>query len=418
MTSIQIIALIIFIITYLGIIFTRLPGVNIDRPSAAFFGAVAMIVFGVVSFEEAILSIDFNTIALLLGMMIIIVTLQSDGFFIWLTSRTVSIASTNRGLLSAIVFITGIASAFLVNDAVVLVVTPVTIMICRNFTLNPLPYLIAVILSSNAGSVMTMTGNPQNMLIGISSGISYGKFFLHLFPVALISMFLIVVVIRLLYPSDFKRKIPLDGSFAEEKVQFRKMRFSVVIFVLVMILFFLSAFTGFSVPLTALIGASLIMMFGSIKPSEIIRKVDWVLLLFFSGLFIVVHAAEKAGLMEYIKTIDVSGISWKTNIILHGLGLALSQIVSNVPYVIAISPIFKPIAGDALWLILASSTTLAGNATIIGAVANLIVIETAAKDKVRITFGNFLKAGMVSTILCLVISVVIIQLQFFLGLLR
>jgi Na+/H+ antiporter NhaD/arsenite permease-like protein len=417
MTSLQIIALVIFVITYLGIIFTRLPGVNIDRPSAAFFGAIAMIISGVVSFEEAISAIDFNTIALLLGMMIIIATLQSDGFFIWLTSKTVRFATTNRGLLTSIVLVTGIGSAFLVNDAVVLVVTPVTIILCRKFYLNPIPYLIAVILSSNAGSVMTMTGNPQNMLIGIISGMSFGKFFIHLLPVALFSMSMIITIIRILYPSEFRNRKSLEKTYHEENVPFKKMRFSVLVFVAVMILFFLSAFTGISLPLTALLGASVIMLFGATKPSEIIRKVDWVLLIFFAGLFIVIHATEKAGLLEQLKTIDFSSVSLKTNFLFHGLGLGVAQIISNVPYVIAMSPVVKPYAGDALWLILASSSTLAGNATIVGAVANLIVIETAAKDNVKITFMNFLKAGLISTIACMLISIIIIHLQIVTGLL-
>jgi len=169
-------ALIIFIITYIGIIFTRLPRMNIDRPSAAFFGAVAMILFGVLTFDEAIHAIDFNTIALLLGMMIIISTLEIDGFFEWIATRTLAIADTPFKLLVVLSFTTGIASAFLVNDAVVLLFTPVIIGMCLSLRLNPIPFLIAEILSSNIGSAMTITGNPQNMLIGINSGISYGQF--------------------------------------------------------------------------------------------------------------------------------------------------------------------------------------------------------------------------------------------------
>ena len=133
-------AVIIFIITFLGIIYTRLPKVNIDRPSAAFFGAVAMILFGVLTFEEAVLAIDFNTIALLLGMMIIIVVLELDGFFTFIAEKTISLSKSRNQLLIIIVFVTGIASAFLVNDAVVLLFTPVIIQICRSAKLNPIPY--------------------------------------------------------------------------------------------------------------------------------------------------------------------------------------------------------------------------------------------------------------------------------------
>ena len=165
--NIETIALIIFVITYIGIIFTRLPKVNIDRPSAAFIGAVAMLAFSVVSFEEAVSFIDFNTIFLLLGMMIVVAALKFDGFFGLITEKTLQFANSRLKLLIGVVFITGIASAFLVNDAVVLIFTPIIISICQRVKINPLPYLIAEILSSNIGSVMTITGNPQNMLIGI-----------------------------------------------------------------------------------------------------------------------------------------------------------------------------------------------------------------------------------------------------------
>src|SRR4030042_20762 len=187
-------AFIIFTITYLGIIFTRLPKINIDRPSAAFFGAVAMIVFGVLNFEDAIRAVDYNTIALLLGMMIIISTLQLDGFFSLIAEKTLSWSKTPSRLLFFITYITGISSAFLVNDAVVLLFTPVIIAICRTSRLNPIPYLIAEILASNVGSVMPITGNPQNMLIGINSGISYAHFMWKLLPVAFLGMLIIVLV--------------------------------------------------------------------------------------------------------------------------------------------------------------------------------------------------------------------------------
>jgi len=179
---------------------------NIDRPSAAFFGAVAMVIFGVLSFNEAILAIDFNTITLLLGMMIIISTLQLDGFFSLIAHKTISFAKNQTKLLILVVFVTGIASAFLVNDAVVLIFTPVIILICKSSKINPIPYLIAEILASNAGSVMSITGNPQNMLIGLNSGISYSNFLFHLFPVSIISMIIIIVIIRWLYPSCFRKK--------------------------------------------------------------------------------------------------------------------------------------------------------------------------------------------------------------------
>ena len=416
-------ALIIFIITYIGIIFTRLPRMNIDRPSAAFFGAVAMILFGVVTFDEAIEAIDFNTIALLLGMMIIVATLELDGFFEWIAIRTLAVGKTPFKLLVVLTFTTGIASAFLVNDAVVLLFTPVIIGICRSLRVNPIPFLIAEILSANIGSAMTMTGNPQNMLIGINSGISYGHFLLYLLPVSIIGMVIIVYAVKWFYPSVITTQFPekLNAAVLEtadieagRTFNYSSMRTSVPIFLLVIVLFFLSRLLNLSIPLIALIGASLILLLGRIKPSKVIRQVDWVLLLFFASLFIVVHGVEKAGLMDQL----LNHVSLTENgaglAAIHAVSLLLSQIVSNVPFTVVMLPIMKTANSEMLWLALASASTLAGNATIIGAMANLIVIETAESKGVKIKFMEFFRIGIVVTILSMLLSFGIIYFEMFL----
>ena len=407
-------AIIIFIITYTGIIFTRLPKMNIDRPSAAFFGAVAMILFGVLGFDEAIRAIDFNTIALLLGMMIIISTLEIDGFFSFIAAKALSNSTSPLRLLFILTMITGFASAFLVNDAVVLLFTPVIILICRSARLNPIPFLIAEILASNIGSVMTITGNPQNMLIGINSGISYTQFLLKLFPVSFLGLLMIIPVIRWFYPGEFRKSARLDKEETKERFKeqsftydFKSMRSSVPIFIGVIFLFFLSRPLGISIPMIALSGASVILLLGRIKPSRVIQQVDWVLLLFFASLFIVVHGIEKVGVMDSL----VSKVSLKESPAgsagIHLISLVLSQVISNVPYTIVMLPLMKSAQSDTLWLALASASTLAGNATIIGAMANLIVIESAEKQGIKIRFFEFMKSGLIIAILTLVLSFVI-----------
>jgi Na+/H+ antiporter NhaD/arsenite permease-like protein len=403
-------AFIIFTVTYCGIIFTRLPKINVDRPSAAFFGAVAMVVFGVMSLEEAVKAIDYNTIALLLGMMIIISTLQLDGFFSLIAEKTLSWSGTPFRLLVIITFVTGIASAFLVNDAVVLLFTPVIIAICRASSLNPIPYLIAEILSSNIGSAMTITGNPQNMLIGMNSGMDYAQFFYRLLPVSLLGMVIIVFVVRLFYRSHFGFNAVIAVKSHEFKYKYNSMKFSVPIFIGVVIMFFLGKPLNISISVIALIGASLILIFGRVKPSDIIKNVDWVLLLFFASLFIVVEGAVKSGLMNFFiqshgMTENFGGIAK-----MHGLSLFMSQIVSNVPFTVMMLPVLKPLSSDILWLALASASTLAGNATIIGAMANLIVIESAEKHNVKIKFWEFFKVGIIVTLLSFVISIALLLL--------
>lgn len=417
MSSIQIIALIIFVITYIGIIFTRLPWINIDRPSAAFFGAVAMIFFGVITFDEAISAIDFNTIALLLGMMIIVGSLQMDGFFYLISKKTLIIAKKPISLLRVIVFTSGIGSAFMVNDVIVLMLTPIIIHICLKNNLNPIPYLIAEILSANVGSVMTITGNPQNMLIGISSGIDYTRFLLHLLPISIIGLFFIIFVIKFLYPNDFSKNALIESKDIENHYNIKAMRFSLPIFFIVVFLFFINRFIGLSIPLIALIGGSLILLSGKSKPSEIIKGIDWVLLLFFASLFIVVHSIDKIGLLSNLREMnvvssDISGIG-----LIHASALFLSQIISNVPYTIAMIPLIGKSSSDVVWLSLASASTLAGNATIIGAMVNLIVLEIAKKNRINIRFMEFFKAGIITCIFTFIISILVLTFQQYLNLL-
>lgn len=411
----QIIALIIFAVTYFGIIFTRLPKMNIDRPSAAFFGAVAMIISGVITFDQAIAAIDFNTIALLLGMMIMISTLEIDGFFAFIANKTLVLAKSPFKLLVIITIITGIASAFLVNDAVVLIFTPVVIIVARTLKFNPLPFVIAEILASNTGSAMSMTGNPQNMLIGVNSGIPYGEFLLKLMPVSIIGMMVIIVFVHLFYRKKYHltEKSVEAVSVNEKEVSeynFTSMRNSVFIFLGVIILFFFSHLIRLSIPIIALVGASLILLLGRVKPSLVIKQVDWVLLLFFASLFIVVHGVESTGIMQ--KVISEIPVGENTNSLLavHGISLLLSQVISNVPFTVVMLPLMKTAHSEILWLSLASASTLAGNATIIGAMANLIVIESAGKKGVAIRFFEFLKIGGIVTLISLLISFAVLYL--------
>lgn len=401
--EISTISLIIFVITYLGIIFTRLPRVNIDRPSAAFTGAVAMIIFGVISFDDAIKAIDYNTIALLLGMMIIVSTLKLEGFFSLLASKTISIANTRTKLLSVIVFITGIASAFLVNDAVVLLFTPVIISICKKSNLNPVPFLIAEILSSNIGSVMTITGNPQNMLIGINSGISYVDFMIHLLPISIIGMLLVILIVKLFYCKIFCDKTHLVFK-SDYSYSFNKMKRSLIIFSFVVLGFFFGKIISISIPMVALAGGALILLLGKAKPSKVIKEVDWVLLLFFASLFILVASIEKVGLLDGLMKVNIAeSISGILGI--HGISLFMTQLVSNVPFTVLMTPIMQGLNSQTLWLCLASASTLAGNATILGAMANLIVIESSQKEGVKIGFWEFFKIGIVVTLATFIISI-------------
>lgn len=406
--STGLIATIIFALTYIGIIFTKLPRLNIDRPTAAFVGAVAMLCFGVVSLQEAVSFIDFNTIFLLLGMMLMISVLKADGFFDAAASKILLFATSRFKLLVYTVFITGIASAFLVNDAVVLIFTPIIISVCIGSGLNPLPYLMAEILASNAGSLMTMTGNPQNMLIGINSGMTYSEFMLHLLPISMLGMLIIVAVIRFVYRKDFSDKTSLKHESMQTTLKKPKLT-SAVIFLLLTIAFFLGKILNLPLCVLALAASSLAILLSDHKPAELMKEVDWVLLLFFASLFIVVGAVGHTGVLDFMFKLplqdDLAGI-----LSIHGISIVMSQILSNVPYTVLMLPLLQTADSQTLWLTFASASTLAGNATILGAMANIIVIESADKLGVKISFREFFKSGILVTLATYAISLLFLSL--------
>jgi Na+/H+ antiporter NhaD/arsenite permease-like protein len=411
-------ALTIFAIALAGVALDRLPWVRIDRPASAFVGAVAMVLFGVLTPREAVAAIDWDTIVLLLGMMIIIAGLQQEGYTEALAELFLGRAHSARQLLVVVVVFTGVASAFLVNDAVVLVLTPLLIAHCRAKGLNPVPFLLAEAMASNIGGTATITGNPQNMLIGLRSGISYGGFLLRLLPVAVFSSVVLLAATSWLYRKELAH--PLTANLTGQRRETRALssvKPSGIILVLVVLGFLVGRWTGISVPLTALAGAGLLLAISRHSPRQLFGRVDWVLLLFFASLFVVVGGAVKGGLVDWAIrsapiTPDLGGIGF-----LHGTSLGLSQLISNVPYTVLMAPIIEPQGSQLLWLALASSATLAGNLTLIGAVANLIVAERAGQQGVRVNFWEFFKLGVPVTLLSLLLSLLVLWGEMALGLL-
>jgi len=413
-------AAIILIITYIGVAFTRLPKVNVDRPSAAFTGAVLMVLFGVLTFEEAVRAIDFNTITLLLGMMVLVSALKVVGFFNLLATKSLSLARTPRRLLLLVIVATAVSSAFLVNDAVVLLFTPIVIQACRTRKVNPVPYLIAEAMASNIGSAATIVGNPQNMLIGITSGISFARFFLYLLPVSVVSTVVLIIVMYGFYSKSLKQGFDAcsDSPVNRQAYDARAIKRLAPILVLVMIAFFLSSLVKLEIPLIALACAALVLVVGKAKPSTIIKEVDWVLLLFFAGLFIVIEGAHEAGVLDIfieriVPTSNLAGIAS-----ISVVSTLVSQLVSNVPLTMLVLPILKNVPGDTLWIALAAGSTLGGNLTIIGAVANIIVVEGAAREGVHIGFIEFLKVGAAVTAITIGVAIAILGGEYWLGWLR
>src|SRR5271165_6294608 len=290
MTLPAIAALTILALTYIGVAAGRIPGLRLDRAGIAFLGGAAMIALGPMSLEEAFRAIDFDTIALLLGMMIVVAHLKVSGAFRGLGRLAIEHAHAPFVLLVTVTVLTGVLSAFLVNDAICLVMTPIVMQVVRALGRNPLPYLVATATASNCGSVATITGNPQNMVIGAVSKISYPAFSLALAPVAAFGLVAVVVFVWLAYRKEFAG----DGGFQPHLKPGRTHAGQVVKASLVCAGLAAAFFAGVPPAEAALLGGAILLFTRAIKPARIYREIDGPLLILFAGLFIVVAGAEKA----------------------------------------------------------------------------------------------------------------------------
>jgi len=412
--------------TYVGVIFTRLPRMNLDRPAAALTGAVLMIVLGVLTFDQAAQAIDVHTIALLLGMMFLAGVLQRAGFFTLLAGYTLSLGSTPLRLLGVVIAVTAVGSAFLVNDVVVLLFTPVVVQAARLLGVNPVPYLIAEAMASNIGSTATIVGNPQNMLIGVASGIPFGRFFALLAPIAVLGGLVLFFTVWGFYRRHLRspagadavagRSLAVAAGHALPAEAHRLLWRTTPVLLGTVAGFFLSTPLGIGVHTVALVGGTVAILVGGVRPSEVMRTVDWTLLVFFAGLFVVIGGAQRAGLLDvFLERLSLTpGIAGIVSI--HVVSAIASQVVSNVPLTMLAIPLLRPAGSDLLWLSLAAGSTLGGNATLIGAVANIIVVEVAARDGVMVGWWEFTRVGLVVTSLTLALSMGVLALEWRLGL--
>jgi Na+/H+ antiporter NhaD/arsenite permease-like protein len=381
-------AYVIFLASYLVFAIGKFPGLKIDRPGAAIIGAVAMFAFRVLRPSDALHFIDFSTLVLLFSMMLIVGNLRLVGFF--------ELKPTQ--LLPAVVFTCGFLSAFFVNDIVCLVMVPFVLSVTRRMRLPPLPYLLAVATASNIGSVATITGNPQNMLIGSFSGIRYSDFLFHLAPVAVVGLFLDWAVLHWIHMRNIRlpeavERIPLPA------LDLSRLTKPVIVVTAVVIGFF------FGVPpaMMAALGAAVLLITRTLEPRKLYQEVDWGLLVFFIGLFLIVGGAENAGIVGRLL-----GLAEHWN--LQSLGTftvvvaLLGNIVSNVPAVMLLKSLIPGFSNPhTAWLALAMASTLAGNLTITGSVANLIVVESA-KPEMEIGFWDYFRVGLPITLATLLVG--------------
>ncbi|MBY6242528.1 anion transporter [Methylosinus sp. Sm6] len=394
-------AVAIFAGTYLVIATGAAPGLRLDRAGAALLGASLMVGVGVLPLEDAYRAVDFDTITLLLGMMIVVANLRLSGFFRLAGNVVVSRARRPLSLLAAIVLICGAFSAFLVNDAICLVMTPLVLDLVRRLKRDPVPYLLAIPLAANIGSVATITGNPQNMIIGGLSHIPYGAFAAALWPVAAAGLVATIACLAALYPREFLTRAPLPHILpAPARARPLLVAKSVIVTLAMMLLFF----AGQPVAKVAIVGGSLLLLTRHVKADKIYREIDWPLLLMFVGLFIVVTGLERTVLTPE-RVAALGRLHLDSSPILAAVAAALSNLVSNVPAVLVLQPFVAGLADpQRAWLVVAMATTLAGNFTLVGSVANLIVVERARAAGVAIGFWAYFRIGAPLAVLTIAIG--------------
>jgi Na+/H+ antiporter NhaD/arsenite permease-like protein len=363
-----------------------------------------MIACGVLDLEHAYAAIDYDTIILLFGMMIVVANLRLSGFFSAVAAWLVEHAHRPIVLLASIVFMAGFFSAFFVNDTMCLVLTPLVLEISRQLRRNAVPYLLAVAMAANIGSVATITGNPQNMMIGSFSGIHYRTFAAALSPVAVIGLVLTVAVIAAAYRREFSVQEKVTLKERPPRIN-RMLMWKSLAVSAGMIAFF---FAGWPVPKVALIAGALLLVIGRLKPERIYREIDWSLLVLLIGLFIVVAGVAKTSLYG-----DLFLVTQRFHLervsVLSVFAALLSNVVSNVPAVLVFKPLMARMSDPVRsWLALAMSSTLAGNLTILGSLANLIVVHRA-RHEAPIGFWEYFKVGAPLTVLTIIVGVILLN---------
>jgi Na+/H+ antiporter NhaD/arsenite permease-like protein len=373
-----------------------------NRASIALAFSALLIAVGAIGLDAALSSIDLGTLGLLLAMMLIVANLRLAGFFTAAGAKILSVARTPRSLLALVIFSSGFLSALFLNDTICLMLTPLVAELALRSKRNPLPYLIALATAANVGSAATIIGNPQNILIGASSGIAFSSFLFRIGPASLFGLVVVFFAVLLCFPKEFAAGAllrPARAPIAEldRRLVAKSLGAAAVMVVLL--------FAGAPPPLAALVAASILLFTRRISPERVFGEVDFSLLVFFAGLFIITKAISMtpafAALLEltapHLAGQGAAPLAW-----FSGFTALFSNLVSNVPSVMLMRPLVPHFAdAQRAWYILALSSTFAGNLSLMGSVANLIVAEGAKRDGIDLGFWSYLKAGLPITLITL-----------------
>jgi Na+/H+ antiporter NhaD/arsenite permease-like protein len=420
-------ASLIFSVTYLLIISER-----IHKTAAALAGGLVMIAFRILDQEEAFAAIDFNVIFLLVGMMIIANTLGKTGAFQWLAIRAAKLAKGNPvQILLFMAVLTAVASAFLDNVTTVVLMAPLAIFVASILEVNPVPFLLTLVMASNIGGTATLIGDPPNIIIGSGADLDFLDFLAHLAPVILLILAVFLVMVFFLFRRQLQTRPELQHRIMEldesEVLTDRSLLHkSLIILGLVAIGFLLHGPFNYEPATVALGGATALMLIGRQHPREALLDVEWSTIFFFVGLFMVVGGAEEVGLLEDIgeRMADASGghLSAAAMLTLWPAGI-LSSIVNQIPYAAAMIPVVEEMstelpvgdsASNPLWWALALGTGLGANFTPVAAAANVYVIGVAERAGYKVTFVQFLRYGLLVSIVALTIATVYVWLRYLL----
>ena len=397
-------ALVLFTLTYCGIAFGRLPGLAIDRTGIALLGAIAMVVFGVMSTAEAFHSIDIPTILLLYSLMVISAQLRLGGFYAWSAGRIIPLLSRPRLFLAASMLLSALLSALLANDIVCLAFTPVLIHGLVAARLNPVPFLLGLAMASNIGSAATIIGNPQNMLIGQTARLDFDLFFLWCLPPSLVSLLVGYLLIILFYRHQFGAGPESATAHLDRRAAWpvfnRQQTIKGLLAITALIVLF---FTAIPREISAIGLAGLLLCSRRNDTRRILGLVDWHLITLFCALFIVVQGISVGDLPgQLLAGLRDWGLHLDEPLTLTGISAVTSNLFSNVPAVMLLIQFLDP-ADHHLWYALAVSSTFAGNFILLGSIANLIVVEQAAAEGVIDSFREHARVGIPVTLCSLAI---------------
>jgi len=402
----------IFLITYALIVSDR-----VHRTIAALMGGLTIILVGVLDQDQAFHAIDWNVIFLLAGMMMIANVLRETGLFQWIAIQSVRLGKGNPyRIMVILVLVTAVTSALLDNVTIVILMAPVTLFITASLRISPIPFLIALILASNIGGTATLVGDPPNILIGSAAGIDFVTFAANLAPISILILIVFIGLAWFLFKKDLQvakiDPLSIEALDTSELITNEPLlRKSLVVMAGVILGFLLHGTLHLEPATIALAGAIVLMLWGRIDLDHVLAEIEWTTLFFFIGLFIVVEALVEVGIIEAVAQAALrltDGNLQMTSMLLIWLSAVASGVVDNIPYTATMIPVVENLGHTMpvgpLWWSLALGACLGGNATLVGAAANVVVANLAEKSGQPISFGLFLRYSVIVTFMSLVLA--------------